>query len=696
MEDILREILDRLRCGATLDAPQLQQLIRSHNRGIKDNAKHYAKKHLIPFYLATKRDDPVTWRSWEVDEELERKLIEALQVKPRRTASGVATITVLTKPWKCGSNCLYCPNDLRMPKSYLSDEPACQRAERNYFDPYLQVRTRLNTLQHMGHTTDKIELIILGGTWSDYPAAYQIWFMAELFRALNDAEALPFDRAPVLNTAVNMQSDTGKASVASQTTPKLNIEELSKNFATHTICQRRAFYEACGIPNTREACADFVARTQESVWAGRLSYNQAMAQLYETDLTEKEKVTHGPDGLQYKATYFWQRASYAQTATIDELRHQQHVNETGLHRVVGLVVETRPDTINPRNLLLIRQMGCTKVQIGIQSLNNEILRRNHRSISTERIRRAFTLLRLFGFKIHAHFMANLLGSTTELDKQDYQRLVEDTAFLPDEIKLYPCALVTGTGLCKHYEDGSWRPYTEEELLDVLTHDVTITPPYIRISRMIRDISAHDIVAGNKKINLRQLVDQRLQAQNCTVREIRAREISTDTPLLEKLTLEDIIYTTDISQEHFLQWVGPDQRIAGFLRLSLPHPEAIEKLQVDLQGAASSDTAISNAPIFAVGEAMIREVHVYGAVAGLHKQVAAQHQGLGKELVEQACKIAQEQGYKRVNVISSVGTRVYYRKLGFVDTELYQQRDLQNHPPLSKLPQVPGFIYPERS
>ena len=155
--------------------------------GAKVNpARPLSKRHLIAFYLDVKRNDPDRWARWNFTEEQQRRIERTLQMKPRRTASGVATITVLTKPWKCSSNCLYCPNDLRMPKSYLSDEPACQRAERTFFDPYLQVAARLKALTEMGHITDKVELIILGGTWSDYPLAYQIWFVRELFRALND------------------------------------------------------------------------------------------------------------------------------------------------------------------------------------------------------------------------------------------------------------------------------------------------------------------------------------------------------------------------------------------------------------------------------------------------------------------------------------------------------------------------------
>ena len=197
MEDIIVEILDRLRAGEELDAKALLRILNDHNKRLGANVPHYSKKKLLPFYLRTKERDLQRWQSWNITHELEQQLVHLLQVKPRRSASGVATITVITKPWKCGGACIYCPNDLRMPKSYLSDEPACQRAERNYFDPYLQVTSRLRALNQMGHVTDKIELIVLGGTWSDYPRAYQIWFITELFRALNDVgDKLPGRSTP--------------------------------------------------------------------------------------------------------------------------------------------------------------------------------------------------------------------------------------------------------------------------------------------------------------------------------------------------------------------------------------------------------------------------------------------------------------------------------------------------------------------
>ena len=173
MDDVILDILAQLREGAELDAAALDRIVRAHSKRLHDGRRLIAKKRILPYYLDAKANNPALFSSWNVTEDLDAVFVRTLQMKPRRTASGVATITVITKPWKCSSNCIYCPCDIRMPKSYLHDEPACQRAERNFFDPFLQVQSRLKALEHMGHATDKIELIILGGSWTDYPHAYR-------------------------------------------------------------------------------------------------------------------------------------------------------------------------------------------------------------------------------------------------------------------------------------------------------------------------------------------------------------------------------------------------------------------------------------------------------------------------------------------------------------------------------------------
>ncbi len=555
MDEVIRDILHELRERESLSAAQLDRIIRRHSERAHDGRRIFAKKRILPFYLAEKQRGGDLWNSWDIDEELDARFLRTMQMKPRRTASGVATITVITKPWPCSNSCVYCPNDSRMPKSYLPDEPACQRAERNHFHPYLQVASRLRTLQQMGHDTGKIELIVLGGTWLDYPRDYRYWFISELFCALNDSD----------------QARQGA------------LDRSNEAFRTEGL------------------------------------------------IDEKKLVT------------------------------LHAVNETAAHRVVGLVVETRPDTITTATLRELRALGCTKVQIGVQSISDSILKANGRHESLDTIKRALELARLFGFKTHTHFMLNLLGATPETDKRDYLTFATDAAYRPDEVKLYPCALVAGTELVNNYEDGSWSPYTEEELIDILCADMLVTPAYTRVSRMIRDISAKDILVGNKKTNLRQLVDEALAARTAEVQEMRFREIGTEEVDVSRLSIDEISYETTATDEVFLQWITPENKLVGFLRLSLPHADALSRYE--------------GLPV-GEGEAMIREVHVYGfATAVDSKGASAQHRGLGRQLVEHACTIARKAGYKRINVISAVGTRAYYRKLGFSDNGLYQQKSL---------------------
>lgn len=613
MEELLLDIVSALKRDPK--SVDLDKFVHAHNRGLAPDVRPYSKKRLSAYYYKTRHNDPQKWQSWDIDPETEKYLIALLQVKPRRSASGVATITVMAKPWPCGNHCLYCPNDIRMPKSYLSDEPVCQRAERNWFDPYLQVVGRLRALNQMGHVTDKVEIIILGGTWCDYPESYQRWFVREVFRALNDS---------------------------------------NDETAEQTAKEIRARYKHSGISSDRDEIIASVASIQDEIDAHRLDYDEAFRQVYANNES-------------------WRTLSQKQDATWAEVEAEHMRNIDARHRVVGLVMETRPETISFQSLYALRRLGATKVQIGVQSLESDILSCNTRKTGIDDIKRAFALLRLFGFKIHAHFMVNLLGATPEGDKADFLRFVNDPAYLPDEIKLYPCALVAGTELCKAYDAGDWVPYTEDVLLDVLETDVVHTPPYVRISRMIRDISAHDIVAGNKKANLRQLVEQDMVRDQRPIQEIRTREISTSDVSLEDLRLDEVVYQTATSREYFLQWVTPHNRIAGFLRLSLPMQQCFAKWEASAQ---QEGIALPIEP----NQAMIREVHIYGSAVSLHTLGrGVQHLGLGRRAIDRACEIAYEAGYTSLNVISAIGTRGYYAKLGFKQRGLYQTKQLtQDH------------------
>ncbi|GAB4573189.1 MAG: hypothetical protein Kow0077_14830 [Anaerolineae bacterium] len=537
-------------------------------------------------------------------------VLERIRLKPTRTRSGVTPVTVLTKPYPCPGECIFCPNDVRMPKSYLSGEPGAQRAEQNSFDPYLQTYTRLRAYYNNGHPVDKIEMIILGGTWSFYPESYQIWFIKRIFDALND-----FSRGVDYAEA---QFEALEAALRDSS--QLHPENNTVSAAVHGSDLRR-------------------------------TYNQVVQEIYRAEMQRSRQ--------QAQAIASGQRARTLvdEYATWEELEAAHRENETAACRCVGLVVETRPDHISAEEVLRIRRLGCTKVQIGIQSMDDEVLRLNKRGHDVAATRRAVTLLRQAGFKIHAHYMPNLYGATPESDRVDYTRLFSDPAVRPDELKLYPCSIIESAELMQHYESGAWQPYTHDELLALLKDCFLNTPEYCRLTRVIRDIPSTDILDGNQYTNFREFVERALAAEGKRSPDIRGREIRGRQVAPEALHLDEVWYDTPVGREVFLQFITEERDIAAFLRLSLPTTAPITPELADA--------------------AMIREVHVYGQSVGIGHSAPgkAQHIGLGTQLIERAAAIAAEEGYARLAVISSVGTREYYRKRGFEDGELYQVRRL---------------------
>lgn len=531
-----------------------------------------------------------------------------LRRKPMRTISGVTPVTVLTKPFPCPGECIFCPSDIRMPKSYLSDEPGAQRAEQNSFDPYLQTYVRLQTYYNMGHPTDKIEVIVLGGTWSFYPETFQIWFTKRIFDALHD-----------FGNGIDRRQEVWDA-----------LKSDSK------------FHPDNNITNV----------TIQGVELNK-TYNQVVQNVY------SEEMRHSKELVQDIVSGVIERSPIDEYATWEELEAAHLYNETADCRVVGLVVETRPDHIDEAEVLRIRRLGCTKVQIGFQSLNDDVLTANRRGHRVDATRRAVKLLRKAGFKIHAHWMPNLYGSNPELDIQDYHKMFEDPDFRPDELKIYPCSLIESAELMQYFQRGEWQPYTHDELLSVLLDTFRNTPEYCRLTRVIRDIPGTDIVEGNQVTNFRQVVSQEMEKLGERCMDIRGREIRYKQVKGDELHLDELWYNSSMSDEVFLQFITEDRQIAGFLRLCLPDKNE-SAIHEELENAA-----------------IIREIHVYGQSLGIgdDKSGMAQHSGLGKTLIERAIELATERGYQHMAVISAIGTREYYRKRGFYDKQLYQLYDL---------------------
>jgi elongator complex protein 3 len=478
----------------------------------------------------------------------DRGLLERIRMKPVRTLSGVTTVTVLTKPYPCPGKCIFCPTDVRMPKSYLPDEPGAMRGLEHAFDPYAQVTSRIRQLEAVGHPTDKIELLILGGTWSAYRRDYQEWFVKRCFDAMNAAPLSP---------------------------PKYGENQPDLGGGGEGVC----------LPG--------------------------------------------------------------------ELAAAQALNETAAHRNVGLVIETRPDEINPKELAWLRYLGVTKVQMGAQSLDDRILEMNKRGHDVESTRRAVALLRAAGFKIVLHWMPNLHGATPQGDREDFARLWE--GFCPDEIKIYPNQLLANAELYEVWQRGEFHPYTTEELVDLIADIKPTVPRYCRINRVIRDIPSTNVVEGNKRTSLRQDVHAEMARRGTRCQCVRCREVRKATVDVSALKLTDLVYPAANAEEHFISFDTPEDGLAGFVRLSLPAADAPSTGLTDLDGAA-----------------LIREVHVYGQSlpVGAEMGGAAQHIGLGTRLLEEAERVARSRGFKRMAVISAIGTRKYYLDRGFDRGELY--------------------------
>jgi elongator complex protein 3 len=347
------------------------------------------------------------------------------------------------------------------------------------------------------------------------------------------------------------------------------------------------------------------------------------------------------------------------------LTDAQTRNETAPHRNVGLVIETRPDWVTPDEVVHLRRLGVTKVQLGVQSLDDRLLALNQRGHDVATVRRAVGLLRAAGFKLHLHWMPNLYGATPESDHADFARLWSDPGLRPDELKIYPCSIIAGTELYRLWQAGHYRPYTDDELIDLVADCKATIPPYCRVNRVFRDIPANDIVAGVKSSNLRQLVHERMAGRGQACRCIRCREVRGSIVGEDDLRLVVHTYETTGRVEQFLSYETSGGWLAGFLRLSLPVCER-ETFE------ASETSKVWDAIPEIAGAAMIREVHVYGPALEIGAESAgeAQHLGLGRRLIEEAKARAAAAGFDRLAVISAIGTRRYYERLGFSRGELY--------------------------
>ena len=478
------------------------------------------------------------------------KQLKLVLVKTRvRSWSGIVPVSVFTKGVGCSFNCVYCPSEPGMPKSYLSDEPAVRRAIRFHFDPFEQTFGRLQMLYLSGHPLDKIELIIQGGTFSFYNNKYREWFVKRCYDAANTS------------VATSLRYGTLKRS-------------LGKDLLT-----------------------------------------------------------------------------------------SQKTNEKAEQRIIGLTIETRPDYINVKEIKYLRKLGVTRVEVGVQAPDDKLLEKVKRGHGTKEITQATKLLKETGFKITYHLMPGLPGSSVNKDLQMLAEIFENPAYKPDNIKFYPTSVVKYSKLAKWYKQGKYKPYDEQTLSQLITKfKQEIVPEWVRIQRLVRDLTTNDVLVEAFPSNLRQIVHQKSGSKKVICSCIRCREIKTS-PKQKKLKLKQLVYDANEGKEYFLQYVDQNNRLYALLRLRIP-ANSINKQKLPL-------IALKNC-------ALVRELHVYGEALkiGEKSRAKTQHQGLGGKLLKEAEVITKKHKIQKLAIIAGVGTREYYHKLGYQLQKTYMIKSLQ--------------------
>ncbi|MDH7510283.1 MAG: tRNA uridine(34) 5-carboxymethylaminomethyl modification radical SAM/GNAT enzyme Elp3 [Methanolinea sp.] len=470
----------------------------------------------------------------------ERTLLRRLLlVKPTRTLSGVAPVAVMTSPFPCPhGKCLPCPggpdHPFQSPQSYTGEEPAALRARDHGYDPYAQVRARLEQFELLGHHVDKVELIVMGGTMTSRPADYQEWFVRECVRAMNE----------------------------------------------------------------------------------------------------------------YRGTV---RVSRADTARVFA------ENEFSPVRCVATTFETRPDWCRKEHINRMLDLGVTKVELGVQHLDDSILSFNRRGCTFADTVEATCLLRNAGIKVGYHVMPNLPGSDIERDRWMFRELFDNPCFRPDFLKIYPTLVTPGSGIEELWKQGQYSPYPEDTLIDLVAYAKSLLPCYVRLQRIQRDIPARLIVAGSRHSNFRQLCQQRLAAMGKACRCIRCREAGrSEGGGPEELSV--FSYDACGGREYFISVVSGSALI-GFARLRTGG----ERWRPETEGSA-----------------LLRELHVYGSVVPLGSFPSAeqrQHRMFGKALLSATEETAASEGYRAITVMSGIGVRPYYRRHGYERRGPYMHKKL---------------------
>ena len=493
-----------------------------------------------------------------------------LKKKPTRTMSGVAIVAVMCHPHKCPhGRCFYCPESDIAPPSYTGEEPAALRGRMYDFHPYVQCFNRLKQLKKIGHPIDKIELIIMGGTFPSRDLSYQEWFTSQCLKAMCDFGLI--------------------------------IENKPENYE------------------------------------------------YNLDLDEIRSFEKGVLKTYPPNDY----------VLIEDV---QNVNENSKVRCVGMTFETRPDYCKKEHINRMLDFGVTRVELGVQTLSDEIYHKIKRGHTINDVIYANQLLRDSAIKVAMHMMPGLFSNQKQ-DLKMFKQLFSDDNFKPDMLKIYPCLVTKGSELYDLWKSGSYEPYNDEEAVELIANVKKILPKWVRTMRIQRDIPSTLIEAGVKKSNLGELVYNKLNEEHVNCNCIRCREIghkkTTKKYNLDEFELFSEKYTACEGEEYFLSIEDiNEESIAGFLRLRLPSKNHFRE-------EINDETAL------------IRELHVYGNMIkiGSKNPKIGQHTGFGEKLLKEAENIAIDKGKNNIAIISGIGSRNYYRKFEYQKVGPYMKKEL---------------------
>lgn len=343
----------------------------------------------------------------------------------------------------------------------------------------------------------------------------------------------------------------------------------------------------------------------------------------------------------------------------ENLEEAKKINETAKHRCVAMCIENRPDNCSEEEIREMLDYGATRVEIGVQMPDDELYKKTNRGHSVQDVINASRMLRDAGFKLGYHVMPGLPYSNKEKDLKLFKMIFEDPNYKPDQLKIYPCQVIDDSPLAKTYKTIGFKPMNEEETREILEEMTKMIPEYCRTMRIMREIPPDKLISGTTRIDIRRDVEKNLRDKKEKINEIRMRELGFNRQYYknfdDKIFLKRSEYEASGGKEIFLQYVNKDNILFGLLRLRFLNKPFIE----DLKNCA-----------------MVREIHVYGKSLNIGEEgIEGQHIGIGKKLMKEAEKIAKENGFKKLAVISGIGVREYYKKLGYELKGYYMIKEL---------------------